>query len=836
MKRVLFLVSVLALAAVSCNKEPEIDYDKQDLSINATIAATKTSVTPEAIQWVTGDNITVSLDGEAYIFKTNEQGAAARFTPEDALTQGDVNGAPLAAYYGCDAFGSFTLPQIQTIVGGASRTGVPMYAYTMNAPEKASIDMTFKPVASAIEFAFLPFDITVNKIELAPVDESKVNGSFSGQFSINPVNGNVTAKSAIHSATALFSNGLNISKGASFLFPIGWFTVEDGIKVTITYNDTNVYEDIIFADAPFQSFEGNGSQRSYKFIHQDIELSIGPRDWFVKPDGKASAKGRSWDEATTLDAALANADAGSVIKLAGGEYTPSSFPRGYEDNATEFKTFEVSKGVKIVAADPTKADSAPVLNGNGVYHTMIVTAKEKVEIEGITIKGGAAAGDARFKSAINDSTYNASYAGGLYAIASDLSLKNVTISGNTAATGAGAYILNSKVSLDNVTVDGNTSAINGGGLFIESSEGQIDGSTFSNNISTGGISAGLYIYAAAGRKSSFTVSNSVITKNKAQKGNCGGLDIRGGSAAADVNVTLEGCEISDNYSEAQAGGFRVINAKVSFKDCRIINNEAKTNGSNLVYEVSDVTMDNCLFSGNKAGLAAAIYQYSATGRNTLKVTGCQFTDNTTAGRGGAIYTRAAHAEGARLYVANTTINGNTSGSTGSAIALYGAAATPAEAYVFSSTLINNTCTRTQATPGGAIGLETAGLKAYVYNSIVSGNTWAAAAAKADVYVGNAASSCTISNSIIGTEVRNDSGAAVSGVTFDPATMLTKVTDSNRLTAVYKLTGSGNPALTYGLPVADLKTLGGSYFTDAVLGADQWSNSRTGNVIGAYVAQ
>lgn len=831
MKKFFIILSAITFAIVSCNKEPDASTDNKDLSITATIAATKTSVSSSALEWVAGDNITVALDGESYIFKTTEQGTTAKFTPEDGLTQSQVAGSPLAAYYGCDAFGSFTIPQIQTVTNGVSRTGVPMYAYTMESPEDASLAMTFTPVASVIEFTFAPFDIRIDKIEISPVDDSSVNGSFSGAFAVNPVTGKVTSKSAIHSATVVFADGLNISKGGSFLFPIGWFSTEGGIKVTVTYNnEADSFEDVIFADAPFQSFAGSGDKRSYKFIHQDMELSIGPRDWYVKADGKASDKGRSWNDATTLDSALANADAGSTIHIAAGEYKPGKFPRGYEDDLAAMKTFEVSRSLSLIG------DGSVVLNGADVYHTMIVTTRDKVSIEGITIKGGAAGGDAKFLSAVNDSTYNSSYAGGLYAVASDLSLKNVNIEGNTATTAAGAYIYASKVSLNNVTVSGNVASMNGGGLMLESSDGEIDGLKVSGNTSVGGITAGLYIYAAAGRESTIAVRNSVISQNNAQKGNVGGLDVRGGNTTSKVNVTVENCEISKNYSEAQAGGFRVINSTVAFKSCKIVDNEAKTNGANLVYEASDVTLENCLFSGNKAGLAAAIYQYTSTGSNTLKVIGSEFSGNTTAGRGGAIYARSAHKDGSHLSVINSTFSSNTAGSTGSAIAFYGATATPVDARIVSSTITGNTCSRTSATPGGAIGIETVGISVNVCNTIVSGNIWAAAPESADIFVGKAESTCSVSSSVVGATVLDESGKAVAGASFDAAAMLKSHSDASHVTSVYQLVGAGNPALTAGASAAALKTFCNGIFADAVISVDQWGNARNGNVMGAYVAK
>jgi len=52
----------------------------------------------------------------------------------------------------------------------------------------------------------------------------------------------------------------------------------------------------------------------------------------------------------------------------------------------------------------------------------------------------------------------------------------------------------------------------------------------------------------------------------------------------------------------------------------------------------------------------------------------------------------------------------------------------------------------------------------------------------------------------------------------------------------KLVGNDNPALTYGMPAADLKGLANEHVSAEVLGQDQLGANRSGAVAGACITQ
>ena len=844
-KYILLLSAVTALAALaSCNKtEPGEDFGNKNITINASFSATKAWAGADGLAWIPGDEIKVVCDGEAYDFMTPDHGATARFIPnESELTQNMVGINPLTAYFGCTQFGAFTIAQNQTILGENSQTKIPLYAYTATAPEKAEVSMAFTPAASVVDITITPAEVTLNKVELVPVEETGVVGCVAGAGSVNPVTGKVTFNGNLKTVSATLDGGSSLKNGLNFRFPVGWFSVTGGMKLVLTYDDNKTYEELLWAGETFQSYAGSGDAKAYKFIPVTVELVLGARDYYVAANGSASSKGIRESDPTTLDYALSTAEAGSVLHLAAGTYNPARNLQGDVLGDAAHKTFEIASGISIIGAGA----ETTILDAAGAYHAVCVTApaEEKVILKNLTIKGGNNSealddtDDSGFVlSTVNKEKYLDSYGTGLYAIGSDIEMENVKITGNNGRSGVGAYVYDSKVSLKNVEVSGNASKGNGAGFWSSASALTAVDCSFSGNSSTEKIVAGgLYIYAASEKTSTATVTNCSFVGNDltAGPGSDSGLYVRGYDSSSKVTATFTNCIIKENLGNMGAG-FGTTYCTAVFDGCQILNNTSSGNGANLVYPGANVTIKDCIFRGNTATLAAGIYEYTdKDAMPELTVLNSEFSGNTTTGRGGAIYARAANACGVKLYVANTTIFGNTCGSTGSAIALYGSASFKVNADIYSCTITGNTCTRSSDYPGGAIGLETAGLTADIYNSVVSGNTWAANAAAADLYVKSVSgTSATCHKSVIGTAVYDADGAVVgSAPAFAPATMLSKKVQEGN-TTVFQLVGDNNPAKTYGYDVAGLKGLG-STIDGSILEKDQWGNARTGSVMGAYV--
>ena len=839
MKKYIFLTVLATLSAfVSCDKETgkTDDSGKAELTIQASIASSKAAVSAEGISWTAGDALLVLCDSEKYNFSTAQGGATAEFTSRDGLTQEKVGINPLTAYHGCTEFGAFTIPQNQIISGGESQTKLPMYAYTATAPDKGKVSMTFSPAASVIEVKIAPADITLNKVELLPVEETSVVGNVAGAGTVNAVSGKVTFNGNLKSLSAIFQGGESVKNGLAFRFPVGWFSVSGGMKLVLTYNGTSSYEEILWDEGNFQSYEGSGDTKSYKFIPVNLELVLGARDYYVAPDGKASSKGLAAGAPTTLDYALSSAESGSVIHLAEGTYHPSRILLGDENDADSHKTFEIARGLTLVGAGQFKT----ILDGNGAFHTVCVTAKpeEKVTIKDLYIKGGDTSEgfDENFvTSSVNGGKYSEGYGAGLYVIGSDITLEGLAINDNKGKNGVGAYFNGAKVNLKGSEIMNNTSTGNGCGLWAAACEISIDDCLFQGN-KGGGVAAGLYIYAAEEKSCTATVHDCVFNANETTNNNCA-IYVRGADASAKVTANITDCIIKENKGTMGAG-FGTIYATVLFDGCQILKNTASGNGCNYIQGGSMVTVKNCIFRENTAGLGAAIYHYTNSDNTVLNVINSEFSANTTGNRGGAIYSRAGAAKGVTLNVVNSTIFGNQSASTGSAIALNGTKDFPVNANIYSSTITGNTCTRTAVDSngrwtGGAIGVETLGVTTNIYNSVVAGNIYAAKPELADIFSDAKSSSATSRRSIVNTAVYDGDGVVDGGAAaFDAASMLSKKTDASK-TTVFSLTGSNNPAKTYGYDAAGLKALGAT-IDGSILEKDQWGNVRTGAVMGAYV--
>ena len=820
------LLSVFAVAAmvVSCEKNPskgEEDLSGKGLSIKASAA----------VDWAAGSEILVSCDGEVYSFTTAQGGNPAVFTSEDGLTVGKVGINPVTAYYGCTQFGAFTLPQNQIIQGGKSQTRLPMYAYSAAGVNGSELALNFTPAASLLEVSLSPVDATISRVELLPVEETALSGNVAGAATVNAVTGKVTPSGDIKSVSANFQGGVSAKSGLSFTLPVGWFSVTGGMKLVLTYNETSSYEEIIWADGNFASYDGSADSKGFKSLKAEVEMVIGARDYYVAPDGKASSKGIRASDPATLDYALTTADEGSVIHLAAGTYKPTRALSGDESGNDAYKTFEIARGLTLVGEGADKT----ILDADGAFHAVCVTAPaaQKVVVKNLAITGGdtsKADTDGKVTSPVNEANYADNYGAGLYAVGCELELDGVTLEGNKGVNAVGGYLNGVKASLKNVKVSGNTSSGNGCGLWVAASEITMDGCEVSGNVG-GGVAAGLYLYAAKEASLTATVRNSLFTGNETTNNNSA-VYVRGADATAKVTASFEGCTIRGNKGTMGAG-FGVTYAKADFVSCLIENNTASGNGGNLVYPGADVTVKDCIFRGNSATMAPCIYEYTNADAVSLIISGSEFSANkATTSRGGAVYARAAAAS-ATLHVANSTFFDNEAPHYGSAIALYGTAAFPVTAHIYSSTITGNRSTGTTANRGGAIGLETAGLTAHIYNSIISGNVWEAQSADADLFVGNTASKAHVYKSIVGSKVYDADGAVVTEApAFVPGTMLTKKTAEGK-TSVWSLSGDNNPAKTYGYDAAGLKALGGAFGAD-ILGVDQWGNTRSGAVMGAYI--
>ncbi|MFG6098084.1 DUF4114 domain-containing protein [Leptothoe sp. ISB3NOV94-8A] len=289
--------------------------------------------------------------------------------------------------------------------------------------------------------------------------------------------------------------------------------------------------------------------------------------FYVRANAPNTNNGDTWGTATSLQTALASANAGDEIWLAQGTYSPGSNPTD---------TFTVNQAVQLYGGfDGTEATrnqrdwqaNQTIIDGNGDNNTVVTaqsTANEAL-IDGVIIQGGDAVDDGggvynqgggklRLQNTIIRDNQAADDGGGIRnngeLVIINSSVINNTSIGTTTTSGGGGLLNASgaSVTIINSTFSGNT-ARNGGGV---RNDGILDltNSTLSGNIASesgGGLSNTVNVVAPGiviGRATA-TIANSTITNNESQNVSAQPNDTGGGVANFGV-VTVTNSIIAAN--------------------------------------------------------------------------------------------------------------------------------------------------------------------------------------------------------------------------------------------------------------------------------------------------
>ncbi len=862
------MMAVLSLAACKKETNPASDGEKKEFTISASVDGGLGN------EWKSGDEIKVVVNDELYTFTTNQAGTSSEFTEEEGLLTAEIIGEnAVTAYHDCaNMYGTFRIQAEQEYGNGASSADIPMYAYTMNAPENNRLAMVFKPLASVLRLVMEPYPMSVEKIEIAPAADATVStGAMAGGYTVNAESGSVSVTNAINAVTVTFPAALNIAQGATVDIPVGWFGVEGGLQITFTYDGTKEYVSTVWTEGLVKSYNENGGMKSARLITETIEFDANafPRSYYVTTTASADSKGLSWSAPTTLSSALENAVSGSVIHIAAGTYHPETHIGYLDADAVlpaqdEFKSFSVLKNVSLIGGYPASpsegavADASlnkTILDGNDKsYHTLVVAAPvvagEKVVLEGITVTGGLNTADQEGLSSVFGEedmqvSVAGNYAAGVAVIGTAVEMKNVVITENNGHSGVGLYCYKSDIKMTGCTVSKNTSIANGAGAwFTTGTELLMDGCVIDGNTCQG-IAGGMYLYVPAEASMEAEIKNTTISGNKAVKAdgsyyNQAGLYVRDDSGSHLLESSFTSCIFDGNIGNMGAS-FSVLNAKTSFTSCVFRNNSAPSGNGQMYVNTSngmdaEVVFDKCQVYDNYAkGLGSGIYAYNNGGKLDLYVFDSAFYNNDTDGRGGALYARNNVAGDVNVKCVNTTFAGNKAKSWGGAINLYGAAAKKTYVDLISCTVTGNHA-KNASYPGG-VTLETAGTTLNTYNCIIAGNTVEGQDGYTDVKIKDGiTANVSHKATFAGSAYYNASGseAAVSPA-FDVDTMLGDLVEAEG-TRVCKLLGNENtnPAFGNGMTASELEALASGELSAAVLAADQTGAPRTGKITGACV--
>jgi parallel beta-helix repeat protein len=219
-------------------------------------------------------------------------------------------------------------------------------------------------------------------------------------------------------------------------------------------------------------------------------------------------------------------------------------------------------GLLTVRRDPAAASDFRVFDFN------FPAGGPGATLSGITIRGGRAAnggavgvfGATQESVTIQDAVITGNFAsglgGGLYVGIPTLTLRNTTVSGNTAATSAGGIAAVGNMDVENSTVSGNTATAQlGGGILLSSSN---SGWTIRNSTVTGNTagSSGGGISVPINGGSALSIQNSTIAVNTANGTGSGqgggGIAV---AAGAGMVVAITSTIVADN---AAASGLDVL--------------------------------------------------------------------------------------------------------------------------------------------------------------------------------------------------------------------------------------------------------------------------------------
>ena len=863
MKKIVFLISFAVAVLASCSK-PEIDAPvAEEMTYNTVITAeipqTKVAIDAQytKLTWNNGDKISVLTSAGTYkdFVYTGEDGAAS------AEFRGTLDNNETVAGYAI-----YPAHAQHAVAEGRPSVYLPAEHAWKEAEVKGPMVATITDGTASFSHAggLFAFDVTGMpagakgfKLETAGVN---VSGSFAyGEDKmLKAAEGENTSVvmtfDALTEATAMRFH-MPVPTGSYEGFTISYINAE-GMSVEIrSASATNVIEAAVVKYFTVEVAEGGA--------------------WYVTAEGSAQASGLSWANATTLTNALAQAEDGDVIFVGAGTYVPETYISGValdgngnpvvEGEVTTAggdaqKAFIVDKNVTILGGYPAAGGNTcdpeanvTVLSGNdAVNHVVLVSVAEgdgKVKMSGFTVSGAASnKTDHTAKWEINGTVLD-DYSGAMVVVGANtvLDLENMTFTANNTVNASAIYSADATLNVKNCVFTGNTASGNGTVWFSSGSTVNFSDSEISGN--TAGNAAGLYLYVAAETEMTAKVSNVTIKNNTATTYG-GGAYIRAATAGQALNATLDNCTITGNASSKEGAIMKLFNvsgvtiknttmesntggaamggvllladANVKFENCEFINNRASYNGAfHIQSTASDMTnlFDRCVWNGNTNTAQATMYVYNAATSlsNNVVITNSAFTSNTSGGRGGAIMARNDGTNVIDVKCVNTTFYENIAKGNGTAVNAYSSADTKkVNVDLISCTVIANKSSNSNA--HYAIYAETKSATTInLYNSLVVNNI-----GTDNTYnVGNNAASTVNQQKC---QVGDDN-------TFDYATMLGALNNDG---VCPLLLPESNPAVTGGMSAAELSALASTNVPASVLTKDQLGNSRTGNVIGAYV--
>ncbi len=314
-----------------------------------------------------------------------------------------------------------------------------------------------------------------------------------------------------------------------------------------------------------------------------------------------------------------------------------------------FRIFRIDDGVAFQAV-PVELRGLTLTGGDVAGQGGAILSLELLRIQSSSISGNHATTDGGAINSgrlyVENSTLydNSAAAGGAIRAVGNTLIENSTLAGNEATVlGGGAIqVVNFPATIRNSTISGN-SAPSGGGIHAD--DVTLHQSTVSNNVASnkgGGVFA-----------DNATLTQSTVSGNSAT--------LYGGGVYVRADATLTGSTVSGNFARRGGGvySFGASSGEVTVLDSTISGNLATLFGGGGIYTFGDVTLTQSTISGNSAqGGGGGI----ATNGGNLMVTHSTVTGNSTGNVSGGIYTNYYSADDEQT-IRNSIIAGNSDNGT-----------------------------------------------------------------------------------------------------------------------------------------------------------------------------
>ncbi len=814
-----------------------------------------------------GESFTSFRSGVSPLMQFSQVGEGGATTRFSGVVESSWNDAtPIYSVYPAVQSGSATGVEVDLTAqtGTLNNDRIWMYANATLGDMKGS-GMNFHHLTSVLEVSLLVPTVasgTVSGVTLS-------SDALAAKASVNLTDRSVGTPSA---TTVALGGSVALAESVARIYV---YMLPTTLNAPIT---VNALVDGVPYTGTIPARTGGKAIEAGKIYHgASVELvEVAQTQYYVTPTGSASAAGTSWSNPTSLVNALSKAQAGNIVHLAAGIYTPDTNLdyTGLVDGA-ESKGFFIGRNITLqggypespaIGAVPDVATYKATISGDGKsYHVLAIAsprvAGERVTLNGLIITGGNCNGSSSYQLKVANLvnsvggthavSINADMGGGVAAMSSVVEMNYVNITGNAGTKAVGIFSLNSDVTMNNCLVKNNTATSHGAVMLQANSNYDV----------------------------ALTMNNTPCQLNKASgSGSVGGLYVRGNGGMATVNANNVWFDQNEGIG---AAAVKIEYADANFTNCVFSRNRGVDSGNRAatIYiqhsesapksvVASDIVFDKCRINKNNDNLlnGSAIYAYLKNAVEGVDINLSVMNsviENNVIDKERTIFLRNQNASSLlNADFVNTTIAGNCA-THSSAMALNSANNGQVKARLISCTVTGNTYTNATSAKHGAICLETANVRLETYNSIITGNLhgsksgttvttdWDGKTPNNDVHHNHASAVQRHYGSFVGTRIygakyyglgeksdnlSTDTEAQL-GKPFHYKSMLAALAqDGGTDNLTCRLNGDArvNSAFTAGQSKASLQTLAGGPVTAAVLGTDQNGTDRAGRVMGACV--